>query len=83
MMNWQTLLHIMKEDYDFTFRVTFSITGKMIVDLNINHFKNPAGKVVYFINTLFKYGFTAKRIEEEEETHFFTEDGMITVRISD
>lgn len=83
MINWQTLLHIMKEDYDFTFRVTFSLTDRVIVDLNINHFKNPAGKVVYFINTLFKYGFTAKRIEEEEETHFFNEDGTITVRISD
>lgn len=83
MMNWQTLLHIMKEDYDFTFRVTFTITGKVVIDLNINHFKNPAGKVIYFVNTLANNGFTANRIEEEEETHFFNEDHSIMVRISD
>ena len=83
MMNWQTLLHIMKEDYNFTFRVTFSFIGEVIVDLNINHYLNPAGKVIYFINTLNNYGFTAKRFEEEEETHFFNDDHSITIRISD
>lgn len=83
MMNWETLLHIMKEDYDFTFRVTFSLTGKVIVDLNVTHYKNPAAKIIYFINTLFNNGFTSIRVEEEEETHFFNDDNSIIIRISD
>ena len=83
MMNWETLLHIMKEDYDFTFRVTFSLTGKVIVDLNVTHYKNPAAKIIYFINTLFNNGFTSKRVEGEEETHFFNDDNSIIIRISD
>jgi len=83
MMNWETLLHIMKEDYDFTFRVTFSLTGKVIVDLNVTRYKNPAAKIIYFINTLFNNGFASKRVEEEEETHFFNDDNSIIIRISD
>ena len=83
MMNWETLLHIMKEDYDFNFRVTFSLTGKVIVDLNVTRYKNPVAKIIYFINTLFNNGFTSKRVEEEEETHFFNDDNSIIIRISD
>jgi hypothetical protein len=82
MMNFETLIHIMKNDYDFTFNVNFGLT-KITFFLNIcKMMNNPREKVVYFMNTLFNHGFTAKR-NEEEETIFTNEDGTIMVRISD
>ena len=83
MMNFETLIHIMKNDYGFTFNVNFGLT-KIIFFLNIcKMMNNPSEKVVYFMNTLFNHGFTAKRNDEEEETIFTSEDGKLVVKISD
>ena len=83
MMNFERLVHIMKNDYDFTFNVNFGLT-KITFFLNIcKMMNNPREKVVYFMNTLFNNGFTAKRDEEEEETIFTNEDGTIVVKISE
>lgn len=83
MMTIEKLIHIMREDYGFVFRVNFGLT-KITVDLNTcKMIGNPKEKVVYFMNTLFNYGLTAKRVEEEEETVFFNDDHSIMIRISD
>lgn len=83
MMNFETLIHIMKNDYGFTFNVNFGRT-KITFFLNIcKMINNPSEKVVYFMNTLFNHGFTAKRNDEEEETIFTSEDGKLVVKISD
>ena len=83
MMNIEQLIHIMKEDYNFVFRVYFGLT-KITVDLSIcKMIGNPKEKVIYFMNTLFNHGFTSKRNDEEEETIFFNDDHSIMVRISD
>ena len=82
MMNFERLIHIMKNDYDFTFNVNFGLT-KITFFLNIcKMMNNPREKVVYFMNTLLNNGFTANR-NEEEETIFLNEDHSIMVRISD
>lgn len=83
MMNIETLIHIMKNDYDFTFRVYFGLTGVTVDLITSKHMNNPKEKVVYFMNTLFNHGFTSKRDDEEEETTFTNEDGTIRIRISD
>lgn len=83
MMNIETLIHIMKNDYDFTFRVYFGLTGVTVDLITSKHMNNPKEKVIYFMNTLFNHGFTSKRDDEEEETIFTNEDGTIRIRISD
>lgn len=83
MMNIETLIHIMKNDYDFTFRVYFGLTGITVDLLTSKSMNNPKEKVIYFMNTLFNHGFTSKRDDEEEETIFTNEDGTIRIRISD
>ena len=83
MMTIEKLIHIMKNDYDFTFRAYFGLTGVTVDLLTSKSMNNPKEKVVYFMNTLFNYGLTAKRDDEEEETIFTTEDGGIRIRISD
>ena len=83
MMNFETLIHIMKNDYGFTFNVNFGLT-KITFFLNIcKMMNNSSEKVVYFMNTRFNHGFTAKRNDEEEETIFTSEDGKLVVKISD
>lgn len=83
MMNFETLIHIMKNDYGFTFNVNFGLT-KITFFLNIcKMMNNPSEKVVYFMNTLSNHGFTAKRNDEEEETIFTSENGKLVVKISD
>ena len=83
MMNFETLIHIMKNDYNFTFNVHFGLE-KITFFLNIcKMMNNPREKVVYFMNTLFNHGFTAERNDEEEETIFTSEDGKLVVKISD
>ena len=83
MMNFETLIHIMKNDYGCTFNVNFGLT-KITFFLNIcKMMNNPSEKVVYFMNTLFNHGFAAKRNDEEEETIFTSEDGKLVVKISD
>lgn len=83
MMNFETLIRIMKNDYGFTFNVNFGLT-KITFFLNIcKMMNNPSEKVVYFMNTLFNHGFTAKRNDEEKETIFTSEDGKLVVKISD
>lgn len=82
-MNIEKLIHIMNEDYGFTFRVSFGMK-KIYVHLHIcKKVNNPREKVVYFMNTLFNNGFTAERNEEEEETVFTNADGSIVVSIAD
>lgn len=83
MMNIETLIHIMKNDYDFTFRVYFGLTGVTVDLITSKHMNNPKEKVIYFMNTLFNHGFISKRDDEEEETIFTNEDGTIRIRISD
>lgn len=82
-MNFETLIHIMKNDYDFTFRVYFGLTGITFDLITSKPMGNPKEKVIYFMNTLFNHGFTSKRDDEEEETIFTNEDGTIRIRISD
>ena len=82
-MNIETLIHVMRNDYDFTFRVYFGLTGITVDLITSKHMNNPKEKVIYFMNTLFNHGFTSKRDDEEEETIFTNEDGTIRIRISD
>lgn len=82
-MNIYEIIHTMKEDYGFDFRVNFGLT-RTIVDLHIcKIIGNPKEKVTYFMTMLYNKGFEEKRVEEEEETHFSNEDGTILIRISD
>lgn len=83
MMTIEQLIHIMKNDYGFTFRVYFGLTGITVDLMTSKSMDNPKEKVIYFMNTLFKYGLASKRDDEEEETIFTTEDGGIRIRISD
>ena len=82
-MDIERLIHIMNNDYGFTFRVSFGLK-RIYVHLHIcKKANNPREKVVYFMNILSKNGFTAERNKEEEETIFTNADGSIVVSIAD
>lgn len=83
MITIEQLIHIMKNDYDFTFRINFGM-ATIIVDLiTSKHMRNDRGKVIRFMNTLSNYGLGLERNDEEEETLFFTKDNKIIIRITD
>ena len=82
-MNIEKLIHVMKNDYDFTFNVNFGLTKTTFFLHICKIMKNPREKIVYFMGTLFYNGFTAERNEEEEETIFTNNDGTIVIKISD
>lgn len=82
-MNIEKLIHTMKNDFGFVFRVIFGMT-KITIELNTcKVIGNPKEKVIYFMNVLFNNGFVGKYNEEEEETVFFNDDFSIVVRIAD
>lgn len=82
-MNIEKIIHTMKNDFGFVFRVNFGMT-KITIELNTcKAIGNPKEKVIYFMNVLFNNGFVGKYNEEEEETVFFNDDFSIVVRIAD
>ena len=82
-MNIEKIIHIMKNDYNFVFRIYFGMT-KTTIDFNIcKAMGNTREKVLQFMNVLFNNGFVGKYNEEEEETVFFNDDFSIVVRIAD
>lgn len=82
-MNIEKLIHIMNEDYGFTFSVNFGMK-RNYVHLHIcKKVNNPREKVAYFMNTLLYNDFIAERNEEEEETIFRNADSSIRICIAD
>lgn len=82
-MTIENLIHIMKNDYHFIFRIRFGMI-KDTVELNTcKMFGNTKEKISNFMDMLCNNGFDRNYYDEDEETVFFNEDYSIVIRISD